>query len=171
MRFTSYITAAAAMAAVTYSINTATINEVPAHTEAEVEADTAIYLEIEADAKAEVDAYVEAGLKTGAEALAYAEALGRYQEYLMAQMQNEGQNEDGEQYGQVGTHAENVFTDFFKSAWGEINEFYDTVSAKVSSWGDDVKEQFGKMVEEGRNLRVSTISKMISRGVKGMNAF
>ena len=27
------------------------------------------------------------------------------------------------------------------------------------------------MVEEGRNLRVSTISKMISRGVKGMTPF
>jgi len=42
---------------------------------------------------------------------------------------------------------------------------------KVKHWGEDVREGFGKMVEEGRNLRVSTVSKMIARGIKGMNAF
>ena len=89
----------------------------------------------------------------------------------MAQMQNEGSNEDAEHFGQIDANAENIFTDFFSSAWKEVNQFYEDVSSKVKSWGEDVKEQFGKMVEEGRNLRVSTISKMISRGVKGMNAF
>jgi len=42
---------------------------------------------------------------------------------------------------------------------------------KVKHWGEDVREGFGKMVEEGRNLRVSTVSKMIARGIKGMNPF
>ena len=173
MRFAAYVSVAAAMVAATQATFILTANEVPAHTDAEVEANSGIYLEIEADAEAEVEAYISAGLQSGAEALAYAEALSEYQAYLMAQMQNEGSNQDAEHFGQVGSHAlaENVFTDFFKSAWDEVNEFYANVSVKVAAWGDDVKEQFGKMVEEGRNLRVSTISKMISRGVKGMSAF
>ena len=37
---------------------------------------------------------------------------------------------------------------------------------KVKGWGEDVKEAFGKMVEEGRNLRISSVSKMIARHVK-----
>lgn len=42
---------------------------------------------------------------------------------------------------------------------------------KVTGWGEDVKEAFGKMVEEGRNLRISSVSKMIARGIKGQTAF
>ena len=55
-------------------------------------------------------------------------------------MQNEGQNEDGEHFGQTYADAENIFTDFFKSSWKEVNAFYDEVSAKVGTWGEDVKE-------------------------------
>ena len=67
--------------------------------------------------------------------------------------------------------AENWFTDWFSSTWDEVNDFYTAMERKVATWGEDVKEGFGKMVEEGRNLRVSTVSKMIARGIKGMNAF
>lgn len=67
--------------------------------------------------------------------------------------------------------AENWFTNWFSSAWDEINKFYSDLSEKTKRWGEDVTEGFGKMVEEGRNLRVSTVSKMIARGIKGMNAF
>ena len=72
---------------------------------------------------------------------------------------------------QIDAMAENIFEAFFSSAWDEINNFYNGMKAKVDKWGEDVKEGFGKMVEEGRNLRVSTVSKMIARGVTGMNAF
>ena len=67
--------------------------------------------------------------------------------------------------------AENWFTSFFSSAWDEVNKFYSDLTEKTKRWGEDVTEGFGKMVEEGRNLRVSTVSKMIARGIKGMNAF
>ena len=72
---------------------------------------------------------------------------------------------------QIDAMAENIFTDFFSSAWDEINTFYNSMKDKAERWGADVNEGFGKMVEEGRNLRVSTVSKMIARGIKGMNAF
>ena len=62
MRFSAYASAAAAMLAATQATNILTANEVPAHTDAVVEADSGIYLEIEADAEAEVDAYINAGL-------------------------------------------------------------------------------------------------------------
>ena len=62
MRFSAYASAVAAMLAATQATNILTANEVPAHTVAEVEADSGIYLEIEADAEAEVDAYINAGL-------------------------------------------------------------------------------------------------------------
>ena len=67
--------------------------------------------------------------------------------------------------------AQNWFTNFFSSAWDEVNKFYENMNEKTKRWGEDVTEGFGKMVEEGRNLRVSTVSKMIARGIKGMNAF
>ena len=41
----------------------------------------------------------------------------------------------------------------------------------MSHWGSDVKEQFGKMVEEGRNLRVSTVSKLIALKLEGWKPF
>ena len=61
-----------------------------------------------------------------------------------------------------------MFGEFFSNAWSEVTDFYDKrIAPKAAKWGADVKEQFGKMVEEGRNLRVSTISKMLSRSIKG----
>lgn len=63
------------------------------------------------------------------------------------------------------------FMDWFSSAWPTVTAFYDAMKDKVATWGEDVKEGFGKMVEEGRNLRVSTVSKMIARGITGMNSF
>ena len=179
MRFTAYLGACAALVAATQAADIGSVNEVPvaldapalAEAETEVEVDSGIYLEIDADADAEAEAYLQAGLKSGADALAYAEALAQYKEYLAAQVQNEVAAVDPEIQAQIDAMAENVFTDFFSSAWDEVNKFYDSMEKKAKSWGEDVKEGFGKMVEEGRNLRVSTVSKMIARGLKNMNAF
>ena len=179
MRFTAYLGACAALVAATQAADIGSVNEVPvaldapalAEAETEVEVDSGIYLEIEADADAEAEAYLQAGLKSGADAVAYAEALAQYKEYLMAQVQNEGAAVEPEIQAQIDAMAENWFTDFFSSAWDEINNFYNAMETKAKSWGEDVKEGFGKMVEEGRNLRISTVSKMIARGIKNMNAF
>ena len=42
---------------------------------------------------------------------------------------------------------------------------------KMKHWSEDVQEQFGKMVEEGRDLRISTVSKMIKHGISNMDSF
>ena len=88
-------------------------------------------------------------------------------------MEAEGENgnDDPQHFGQTQVNTENPFKDFFHNAVEDVSAFYDKVSAKFDSWGSDVKEQFGKMVEDGRNLRVSTVSKMIARGIKGQDAF
>ena len=178
MRFTAYLGACAALAAATQAADIGSVSEVPVALDAAVDADantelgaeSAAYLTLDADAAAEAEAYLQAGLKSAAEAVAYAEALINFENIMMAEMQNEGSGES-ENLGQCTADAENWFTDWFTSKWEAINKWYDGMKDVVDSWGEDVKEAFGKMVEEGRNLRISSLSKMITRGIKGQTAF
>ena len=61
--------------------------------------------------------------------------------------------------------------DFVHSAEDSVSSWYGDFKDKMAHWGEDVQEQFGKMVEEGRDLRVSTVSKMIKHGISNMDAF
>ena len=61
---------------------------------------------------------------------------------------------------------ENWFTGIFDSAWDEINTFYTWMTDSLDELGDKVKEEFGKIIKGGRNLRLSTISQMITRAIK-----
>ena len=182
MRFTVYLGTCAALLASTQAAEMKTITEVPVDIETETEAKAEVDAEVYADAVAEIEAYVQAQLQTVSEADAYIQSLTTYEEMLNAQSMStteaEGKGADDTQnLGQVSgveaaeNIAKNFFNKFFTTSFDDVNKFYSSINNKFDSFGADTKMHFAKMIADGRNMRVSAISKLLTQKITGFNAF
>ena len=100
--------------------------------------------------------------------------------------EGEGDSEEATEYGQTNANSKMpFFSNWFSPGAAEKKckiddanckddsntEFYKRLSEKSEHWEEDDKSYFNKLVEAGRNLSVSTISKMLKRSITGFNPF